>query len=260
MPLANYIVDFQKLDRKAQAKAVIAGHYTKHQLESLVKYADSPTVIETIETMLSHGELPLENPNRHPVAFCQQLDQAAFLVNKSYEILTKPAKAQSRAVIEIGVIMLAVKENLPHGELKKWREENTKLSESWDNYCRRAAQKFIEQHGKGTAAALIEGTDCNQRQVEQAQQLLMDFTGGKGPSALLHDLGIKKRPTPEKADPLPPEERERQLAEADWTEIINTITRHDEDWMLLTDDQIAAIDQLLWPIASSIHKAAKGSK
>lgn len=264
MPLANYIVKFLDLDRKAQAKAVLAGKYTASQLESLRRHSISLTVTEMIETVLNHAVSsphPVEKANVHPVNFSESLNQAAYLVNHRYEILTKPARAASRAVIEIGIIMLAVKDQLPRGSLEKWRDGNTKLSKTWDHYCRKAAQQFIDEHGMRVAGLLCDPSQAeDERDVAVAEQLLMDFTGGKGPSALLHDLGIKKRPAPEKGEPLTPEERDARLAEVSWTEIINTIDRHADDWMNLTDAQIAAIDQILWPIASSIHKATKGKE
>jgi hypothetical protein len=205
-----------------------------------------------------HRSELLDNPCELKIV--RQLVQAAHLINRNYEILTKPARAASRAVIEIGIIMIAVKDQLPHGELSKWRDANTNLSKSWDEYCRRAAQKFIDQHGQQVAALLCDPSQAeNEDDVKKAEQLLMDFTGGKGPSALLHDLDIKKRPVPEKGEPMSPEELETKLAESDWTEIVNTIARHDQDWMLLTDAQIAAIDQIVWPIFSAIHKAAKNN-
>jgi hypothetical protein len=69
MPLAKYVTDFEAMDRKAQAIAVIKGQYTKPQLESLKKYTDSPTVLETIDTMLGHGELELDTCKYHGPKF-----------------------------------------------------------------------------------------------------------------------------------------------------------------------------------------------
>jgi hypothetical protein len=199
-----------------------------------------------------------QEQNATTVAFLLDFESLAAHMNYRYEILTKPSRAQSRALVELGFMVLLAKRDLPHGDLTKWIEEKTNVSKQWAAFARRSAEQFIDAHGESSLLLLCNPTaEADQTERVLAEQQMMDFTGGKGPSALLHDLGIKKRPTPEKADPLPPEERERQLAEADWTEIINTITRHDEDWMLLTDDQIAAIDQLLWPIASAIHKSTK---
>jgi hypothetical protein len=199
-----------------------------------------------------------QEQNETVVSFSLNFESLAAHANYRYEILTKPSRAQSRALVELGFIILIAKRELPHGELTRWINQNTRVTEQWARYARRSAEQFIDEHGEQSLLLLCNPTaEADQTERVMAEQQMMDFTGGKGPSALLHDLGIKKRPTPDKAEPLPPEERERQLAEADWTELINRIAEHDQDWMLLTDDQIAAIDQIVWPIASAIHKSTK---
>ncbi len=246
----------------------------KDEVESLWKFMvenqDTSRVIEkrgcdlvivpanknAVATVAPPESSPVNISNPHSVRFSEKLDQAAHLINHRYEILKKPANAQGRAVVEIGIIMLAVKDNLPHGELAKWRDENTRLSERWDIYCRKAAQKFIAEHGQGTAAALIEGSGSNKRQVEQAEQLLMQFTGGKGPSALLHNLGIKKA---EKAPPaeLPPgESGEHYNAVKTWNHIGGLLNDHGltkESWAYLNPEEMT-------PLYDMIHELDKRLK
>jgi len=269
MPLAKYIEHFQGMSSSEQIATIRAGTYSGEpgHLETLLKYTLSPTVKNEIlkklgkPTVWAETAVAVAKPsNPHSVRFSEKLDQAAHLINHRYEILTKPAKAQSRAVIEIGIIMLAVKDNLPHGELSKWRDENTSLSERWDLYCRKAAQKFIDTHGQGTALALIEGSGSNQRQVEQAEQLLMQFTGGKGPAALLHDLGIKKT---EKAPPeeLPEgESGEHYNAVQTWNHIGSLLNDHGltkESWANLNPEETASLYALIHELDKRLKAVLK---
>lgn len=262
MPLAKYIEHFQSMSRSEQISNIRAGTYSGEpgHLETLLKYTTDPKVRFEINKLLvkPNAVAKVEESKVHPVNISTQFEQAAFLINHRYEILTKPAKAQSRAVIEIGIIMLAVKDKLPHGDLEKWRDENTNLSKTWDHYCRKAAQKFIDTHGQGTALALIEGSGSNQRQVEQAEQLLMQFTGGKGPAALLHDLGIKKT---EKAPPaeLPEgESGEHYNAVQTWNHIGGLLNDHgltQESWANLNH----AERQSLYDIVHELDRRLKAS-
>ena len=230
------------LDELHNAIDAWRGRYNRRDKDAKIVKRGAALVIESSESKVHSGELlKQESGSRlgsaHSVRISSNLEKAAGLINHRYDILTNPSKAQGRAVIEIGIIMLAVKESVPHGELNKWREENTNVSKTWDHYCRKAAEKFIAQHGQGTASALIEGSDSNERQVEQAEQLLLQFTGGKGPSALLHNLGIKKH-SAQKHDPLPEGETvEHVNAASTWREIGNRLAvvgLKDESWAHLT--------------------------
>lgn len=418
MPLAKYITEFQALDRKAQATAVIRGEYSKDQLTKLYKYATSATVRDTIDDMINHGELEL-NKNEQPdwflsfrkdhshasqkklvsrgaftrqqlvemidlplskvvreavwqqircdiaqtndpggnndkvfrfhvldhkyritvhqrdidgnwvgdwdvlvdvlpttegeeeanimwfaicakgddwnqrgadagtinpggeteteveevtpqpiarqdqnattVAFSLNFESLAAHANYRYEILTNPSRSQSRALIELGFIILIAKRELQHGQLTSWIEDNTNVSKQWAAFARRSAEQFIDQHGESSLLLLCNpSAEAEKTDRVLAEQQMMEFTGGKGPSALLHDLGIKRRSEPPPADPMTPEELDAKLAESSWTEIVNMTADHEDDWMHLSDVQIKKINDILWPVAKAINKAAKG--
>lgn len=273
MPLAKYITSFLEMDAADAIALVKQGYFKPAELESLSRNEKRIAVVSVINDALPKNMKLTAGPKKkttaivkveeskvHPVNISTQFEQAAFLINHRYEILTKPAKAQSRAVIEIGIIMLAVKDKLPHGDLETWRDDNTNLSKTWDHYCRKAAQKFIDTHGQGTALALIEGSGSNQRQVEQAEQLLMQFTGGKGPAALLHDLGIKKT---EKAHPaeLPEgESGEHYNAVQTWNHIGGLLNDHGltkESWAHLNPEETASLYDLVHELDKRLKAVLK---
>jgi hypothetical protein len=206
MPLANYITEFLDLDRMAQATAVIKGKYTPSQLESLKNHATSAVVLETIETMIGHGELDLpeavtpqpiarQDQNETVVSFSLNLQSLAAHMNYRYEILTNPSRAQSRALIELGFMVLLAKRELDHGELTSWIKANTNVSEQWTRYARRSAEQYIDANGENSLLLLCNpSADTDKTDRVLAEQQMMDFTEGRGPSALLDALGIKKRP------------------------------------------------------------------
>jgi len=216
MPLANYITEFMELSPYYQAQAVLEGKYNKSQLESLNHHAVNLSVVEKIEIMLNHGELDLpeavtpqpiarqESKTEPPVRFSLDFESLTAHMNYRYEILTNPSRSQSRALVELGFMVLLAKRELDHGELTSWIKENTNVSERWAQFSKKSAEQFIEQHGERPLLMLCNpdaSTDSTDRVL--AEQQMMDFTGGKGPSALLHELGIKKqsKSTP-KAKPL----------------------------------------------------------
>lgn len=157
------------------------------------------------ELLISQGKEPqnqrqktalatVEPKSAPAVPISLNLQSIAAHMDYRYAIIKNPSRAASRAVIEIGFLILLVKKELPHGELGKWIADNTKVGDTWAKLCRRAAEKFCEAHGEQALLTLCNPSADNAPEaVEQAEQLMMDFTKGVGPTALLHNLGIKKR-------------------------------------------------------------------
>jgi hypothetical protein len=249
----------------------LACHGTAEQMEIVWgrMYADRDQESEivkqgcdlVIRQKSSAGALVESNP-QPPVAVSLNLQSIAAHMDYRYTIIKNPSRAASRAVIELGFLVLLVKRELKHGELKKWITENTKVTETWANFCRRAAEKFCDMHGEQALLTLCNPSADNPPEaVEQAEQLMMDFTKGVGPTALLHNLGIKKRESGGGSDEPPSDEpRELILARTAWQEIVNAIASHQQDWLLLTDHEIEMINDTLWPVAKQINASTKSKK
>jgi len=173
-----------------------------------------------------------------PVAVSLDLQSIAAHMDYRIEILTNPSRASSRALVELGFLILITKRELQHGELTKWIEANTRVNKTWGAYSRRAAEQFIERNGEAPLLMLCNPSaesESGERVI--AEQLLMEFTGGVGPSALLHNLGIKKRPAAEKTELPKGETREHLCAASTWSELGESLSRNglsDETWAYLT--------------------------
>ena len=204
----------------------------------------------------------VEPQNETAVSFLLNLKSLAAHMDYRYTIIKNPSRAASRAVVEIGFLVLLAKRELPNGELTKWMAENTRVSEQWARLCRRAAEKFCETHGEQALLTLCNPSEDNPPEaVQHAEQLMMEFTGGVGPTALLHNLGIKKRDSGGGSDAPPSDEpRELILARAGWREIVNAVASHQQDWLLLTDHEIEMINDTLWPVAKQINQSVKSKK
>lgn len=108
-----------------------------------------------------------------------------------------------------------MKRELKHGELGKWIDSKTNVSKQWAAFARRSAEQFIKDHGEQSLLLLCNpSAEADQTERVLAEQQMMEFTGGKGPSALLDALGIKKRSTSKSGDdePLAPGETAAHLA------------------------------------------------
>jgi hypothetical protein len=273
MPLAKYIEHFQGMEKSEQILEIRCGTYSGEpgHLETLLRYTDDEDVRDAIRTKLGRENVaatpssrsvavvePDSNP--HQVGFSLDLQSLAAHVNYRYEMIKNPSRAASRAVVEIGFLVMIAKRELPHGSLNKWLMDNTKINDSWAQYCRRAAEKFCKAHGEQALLTLCNPSADNAPEaVKEAEQLMMDFTGGVGPTALLHNLGIKKRAGSESSEKtVSPQEARIFSLRNSWTEIVNAIVNHNDDWAELSADEIAAIHSVIWPMAKKMNQVVKG--
>ncbi len=264
------VEQFWKLNEDDQIEAVNDGCYDGH-LEVLKCHSQMATVLAFINQRISDlakikkstSVAVVEPQNGTVVPISLNLQSIAAHMDYRYAIIKDPSKAAGRAVVEIGFLILLVKKELPHGELEKWIEFNTNVALTWAKLCRRAAEKFCTTHGEEALLMLCNpSADNPPEEVKKAEQLMLEFTGGKGPTALLHNLGIKKRPSEadEEKKTMTREELQELTALQAWEGIINEIAKHNQDWALLADELIEKIDEAIWDTAKMIHAKATGRK
>jgi hypothetical protein len=280
MPLAKYITDFTALTPKAQITAIVNGDYNKDQLRALDKHVTHALVQDAIDQMLNHGELDLDQPDGLMQIYGGSTPEktksepgslllpVASQINAEYAVFEELEKKATMSMLKIGLMMEYAKEQLPHGQFKKWAEKNLNITYRHAHSFRKLAQVFVkaQQIGQDEMLALVAPENSQAALGDKLRQMAFDFLGDKTQGELFEEHGIrfrdpaKRKYTPPKEDDggMDASERARKLAELDWTEIVNKIARHDRDWMQLSDNSLETVDTILWPIACGIHDAAKG--
>jgi len=207
--------------------------------------------------------LPPETKKRPPIAFSIESSVQWHHAAQQHAQIAVVCAARS------GAELLKIKAQCKHGEWLKVIKELPFGKDTARKYRDLAEQlsERLQELGNGDAFDLLELPEPEQLSdpiyAEQLEQI-HEVTGEQTLRQLYFDWGITKPPKkaeyhpPKKSDPICQEELELALAESDWTEIINTLSRHDQDWMLLNDVQIQTIDDVIWPLAKQIHKAVKG--
>lgn len=270
MPLAKYITEFQALDRKAQATAVIRGEYSKDQLTKLYKYATSATVRDTIDDMINHGELDLPAVIPAKSATVALLDPIAAQINDEYTHFEDLEKQATMSMLKIGLLMEHAKEQLPHGQFKKWAEANLTVKYRHAHNFRKLAQVFIAaQHvDQGEMLALVDPANSKAELGDKLRQMAFDFLGDKTQAELFAEYGIQVR---EKAAPkelpkpapksLPEgETAEHMVAHATWSAIGAEISEYglnQQSWAHLTDDERWNIYQLVHELDQQLKATFK---
>jgi hypothetical protein len=270
----DWIEDFWKLSEVEQISEIDDCVFDNESLLELLEHSQYATVQTAIHSELNARGVeipkravavveksksePPETQNATAVAISLNFQSIAAHMDYRYTIIKNPSRAASRAVVEIGFLIMLVKRELPHGSLNKWLQENTKINDSWAAYCRRAAEKFCETHGEQALLTLCNPSADNPPEaVEQAEQLMMDFTKGVGPTALLHNLGIKKRPAAEKSEPVDPAKLSEIIAVAKWESILNSFADAGRTWAELPEEALLTVCKQMLPVVKDMAKTLK---
>ena len=226
MPLANYIVEFQALDRKAQATAVIHGKYTRAQLQSLEKYATSETVLDTIKTMLGHGEMDFDDVVE-PEVLPPESKKTTALSFSTEAAENWHYAAQHHAQIAVicaaraGAELNKIKAECGHGEWQKIVSSlpfSVSTAKNYRNLATQLADR-LQELGTGAAFELLSLPEPENladpiyaEQLEQINQV----TGEQTLRQLYFDWGICKAPKQlgGARDPKPPKPLENGETQA----------------------------------------------
>jgi hypothetical protein len=200
MPLAKYITEFLALGKQAQSNAVLEGKYNKNQLECLRRHVENDKVAERIDIMINHGELnleqvtplPIEKPKSDTVSL---LDPVAAQINDEYTNFEALEKQATISMLKIGLLMEHAKEQLPHGQFKKWAEANLTVHYRHALRFRKLAQVFIKaQHiDASETLALVDPANSQQALGEKLRQMAFEFLGDKTQAELFAEHGIQVR-------------------------------------------------------------------
>lgn len=188
-------------------------------------------------------------------------------INDLYNKYLMVEKEATVMMLEIGLALEYMKEQLPHGQLIKWIEENLTISRMHAHRFRQLARVFIQANSlKPDEAFLLCNPENSKKALgEKLRQMAFDFLGDRTQAELFEQYKItckekeKKQyhPPKEVTTALTAEERDTALARAAWTEIGEIIISHQQDWMMLSDAELRTLNDLLWPVAKAINSAVK---
>jgi hypothetical protein len=194
----------------------------------------------------------------------------ATQINEKTERFQVVEKEATILMLEIGLAMEFVKQQLPHGQFEKWRNENLTISRSHAHRFRQLAQVFIKANSLNHDECLLLCDPANSKEAlgEKLRQMAFDFLGDKTQAELFEQYKIKyqepKKLTyhpPKPVDnPTNPIEGLKLSAHKDWIDVYNTLCSLGDSWMHLVPNEKAALFDLLEPLTKKIGKAvAKGA-
>ena len=130
------------------------------------------------------------------------LQPFAAHINEKYVQFETVEKEATMLMLEIGVMLEAVKEQLPHGQLMKWVKDNVTISYRHATRFRELAQVFIKATNLNNDECLLLCDPENSKEAlgEKLRQMAFDFLGDKTQAELFEQYKIKYQ---EKAEPKP---------------------------------------------------------
>lgn len=232
----DWIIDHLEMDAKTAWQAIKDGLYNPTELHALLRFDDRPAIRDLINAIVNQEELPLEPKNglvrqSNPVERSKSdtvslLNPVAAQINEEYVTYEGLEKQATMSMLKIGLLMEHAKEQLPHGQFKKWAENN--LTVHYRHACRfrKLAQVFIEaQHvDQGEMLTLVDPENSKAELGEKLRNLAFEFLGDKTQAELFAEHGIQvrdkttaQRLPPPKPKPLDPDDTQ---AHRDATELI----------------------------------------
>jgi hypothetical protein len=178
-------------------------------------------------------------------------------------------KEATMIMLEVGLMLEAVKEQLPHGQLQKWIAENLTISYRHAKRFRELATEFIKANSLKNDECLLLCDPANSQEAlgEKLRQMAFDFLGDKTQAELFEQYKIKYQ-EPKKLTYHPPkgggdelpdgETKEHFIAKSTWDEIggmLNTHGLSTESWANLND----AERQSLYDIVHELDRRLKAS-
>ena len=205
MPLAKYITNFLYLKESAAIADAESGFYNKSELESLYRNEKRQKVREAIAGMLANepdGKTAVAVVKKGKLDTMSNLQPFAAHINEKYVRFETVEKEATMLMLEIGVMLEAVKEQLPHGQLMKWVKDNVAISYRHATRFRELAQVFIKATNLKNGECLLLCDPANSKEAlgEKLRQMAFDFLGDKTQAELFEQYKIKYQ---EKSEPKP---------------------------------------------------------
>jgi hypothetical protein len=205
MPLAKYIEHFQSMSRSEQISNIRAGTYSgeKGHLETLLKYTDDLSVVDEIRKKLGKPPIGITSVavvEKGKTDTMSVLLTVATQINEKVERFQVVEKEATMIMLEVGLALAYVKENLPHGQLQKWMTANLTISHRHARRFSELAQVFIRANSLKPDEAFLLCDPANSKEAlgDKLRQMAFDFLGDKTQAELFEQYKIKYQ---EKSEP-----------------------------------------------------------
>jgi hypothetical protein len=270
----DWIEDFWKLSEVEQISEIDDCVFDNESLLELLEHSQYATVQTAIHSELNARgvEIPKRAVAVVEKVKCPTLGHLlpiATQINEKTERFQVVEKEATILMLEIGLAMEFVKQQLPHGQFEKWRNENLTISRSHAHRFRQLAQVFIKANSLNHDECLLLCDPANSKEAlgEKLRQMAFDFLGDKTQAELFEQYKIKyqepKKLTyhPPKGAELPEgETREHLVALHTWTELGESINRNglaEETWAYLNKDERQGLYDLVNELATRLRKSLK---
>ena len=209
MPLAKtkkkvpgIVEQFWAMDEERQIAAVNIGSWDD-DLEVLRCHSQMGTVQTVINRRIREiGKTAVAVVEKGKCATMAHLQTIATQVNEKFERFQVVEKEATMLMLEIGLTIEYVKEQLPHGQLEKWVNSNLTISKSHARRFRELARVFISANSLKNDECFLLCDPANSKEAlgEKLRQMAFDFLGDKTQAELFEQYKIKYQ---EKAEPKP---------------------------------------------------------
>lgn len=208
--------------------------------------------------------------NRQSQGLPIDLSPVAAQINSDFSAYKFHEKEATKYMLKIGLMLEYAKQQLPHGQLNKWIEENLSVTYRHAHRFRQLAQAFIKtnQLAEGEMFALVDPANSQDALADKLQQMAFDFLGDKAQGELFEEYGIRFRDREKKAprqlanEPLPEgETAEHMDAAYTWTELgngINTWGLERETWAYLKDVERENLYGIVHELSKRLKASLKG--
>jgi len=194
----------------------------------------------------------------------------AAQINEKVERFQVVEKEATMIMLEVGLGIEYVKEQLPHGQLQKWMSANLTISHRHARRFSELARVFIKANSLKNDECLLLCDPANSKEAlgEKLRQMAFDFLGDKTQAELFEQYKIKyqepKKLTyhpPKGGEELPPgESREHLVAIHTWNELGESISRNgldQESWAYLTTKERQGLYDIVNELATRLRKSLK---
>lgn len=287
-PVPDVVLEFWQYDEKSQINAIENGSRDS-DLFILQAHSQLGRVLTAINDRIkNHPSLSAkwseqaEDHEKNRAAFmvaeredskCNtmlHLLPVATQINEKVERFQAVEKEATMLMLEIGLALEFVKEQLPHGQLIKWIESNLTISRMHAHRFRQLAQVFIKANSLKSDECLLLVDPANSKEALGAQlrQMAFDFLGDKTQAELFDQYKIKYK-EPQKMTYHPPtgenqlpegETREHVVALATWTSLSESMNRNgldQETWAYLHTAERQALYDIVNELTIRLRKSLK---
>ena len=126
------------------------------------------------------------------------LDRISIIINTAYNRYVATEKTATQMMLEIGLMLVFVKANLPHGQYTKWVEENLTISPRHALNFRKLGEIFICKNGLSLDQALVlADPEANSKRPivnTDLAEKIEAFADGRTTFELFEDYNIREKP------------------------------------------------------------------